>query len=120
MESRVPAKSFKDLVVWQKAHQLVLPVYKETISFPREELYGLTSQFRRSSVSVAANIAEGFKKRGKADKARFLNIAEGSLSETEYYVLLSGELGYSKMHELNEIAKETGKLLDAYRKTILK
>jgi four helix bundle protein len=82
---REPAKTFEDLVVWQKAHQFVLAVYRVSRSFPRSETYGLTSQFRRAAVSVAANIAEGFRKRGKADKIRFLNIAQGSLEESRYY-----------------------------------
>ena len=88
-EVREPAKSFKDLVVWQKAHQLVLGMYKAIKDFPKEEIFALTSQFRRSAVSVAANIAEGFKKKSPADKLRFLNISQGSLSETEYYLLLA-------------------------------
>ena len=88
MENKKPAQSFRDLVVWQRAHQLVLGIYKMTNSFPKEELYGTTSQVKRSSVSVAANIAEGFKKKGKKDKLRFFNIAQGSLSETEYYLIL--------------------------------
>lgn len=75
---RSPAQKFEDLIVWQKAHQFVLDVYQLTKSFPREELYGLSSQFRRAAVSIAANIAEGFKKRGRADKVRFMNIAQGS------------------------------------------
>jgi len=78
---RKPAKSFLDLLVWQKARQFVLAVYRLTESFPKSETYGLTPQFRRAAVSVPANIAEGFRKRGRADKARFLNIAEGSLEE---------------------------------------
>ena len=68
---RQPAKSFQDLLVWQKAHQFVLAVYELTRIFPKSESYGLTSQFRRAAVSVPANIAEGFKKRGRAEKARF-------------------------------------------------
>ena len=76
---RDPAKTFEDLIVWQKAHQFVLAVYRLTRTFPRSENYGLSSQFRRAAVSMAANIAEGFRKRGKADKLRFLNIAQGSL-----------------------------------------
>lgn len=70
-----PAKNFRDLVVWQKSHALVLEVYKLTRTLPKEELFGLTSQMRRSAVSVPANIAEGFKRRGKPDKARHMNIA---------------------------------------------
>jgi len=83
------ARSFRDLLVWQKAHRFVLDVYKYTAQFPKAELYGLTSQFRRSAVSVPANIAEGFGKRGKSDKARSLNIARGSLDE----VLLLSDFG---------------------------
>ena len=80
----VPAKSFEDLVVWQKAHRLDLDVYRATQRFPSEERFGLTSPLRRSAVSVAANIAEGFKKKGKPDKIRFMNIAQASLEETRY------------------------------------
>ena len=86
---RKPAKSFQDLLVWQKSHQFVLGVYGLTKNFPRSETYGLTSQFRRAAVSIPANIAEGFRKRGKADKVRFLNIAQGSLEECRYYLILS-------------------------------
>ena len=73
------AKTFQDLIVWQKAHQFVLSVYKLTKNFPKEESYGLTSQFRRASVSIPANIAEGLRKSGRQDKFRFMNIAQGSL-----------------------------------------
>jgi len=115
---RVPAKSFKDLIVWQKAHGLVLSVYKVTRSFPKEEMYGLTSQMRRSSVSVAANIAEAFKKRSNLDKARILNIAQGSLSETEYYVILSEDLSYGDMNKFYEQVDEVSRLLESYIKAI--
>ena len=75
--NREPAKTFRDLIVWQKAHQFVLAAYRLSESFPKPEIYGLTSQLRRAAVSVPANIAEGFKKTGRADKARFMNIAQG-------------------------------------------
>jgi four helix bundle protein len=88
------AKSFEDLVIWQRSHALVLRVYKETATFPKHELYGLTSQMRRAAVSVPANIAEAFKKRGKPDKARVMNIAQASLEELRYYTILSRDLGY--------------------------
>ncbi len=120
MEIRKPAKSFRDLVVWQKAHQLVLAVYQKTKSFPREEIYGLTSQFRRSTVSIAANIAEGFKKKSAADKVRMLNIAQGSLSETEYYLMLAQDLEYADMNGLMRQADEVGKILEAYMNAIKK
>jgi four helix bundle protein len=76
---REPAKSFQDLIVWQKAHAFVLQVYTATRRSPREERCGLTAQFRRAAVSIPANIAEGFRKQSRQDKARFLNISEGSL-----------------------------------------
>lgn len=117
---RQPAKSFRDLIVWQKAHELVLDVYKVTKDFPREEVYSLTSQIRRSSTSVAANIAEGFKKKSSLDKIRILNIAQGSLSETEYFLVLSKDLGYGDMNDLMAKADEVGKLLEAYMKAIKK
>ena len=78
-ESRAAARTFRDLLVWQKAHQFVLGVYSFTAAFPKQETYGLSLQMRRAAVSIPANIAEGFRRRGKADKARYMNIAEGSL-----------------------------------------
>ncbi len=86
--------NFEDLKVWQKAHQLVLKVYKITKDFPREEKFALTSQMRRAAISVPANIVEGFKKRGRRDKTNFYNIAQGSLEELKYYIMLSRDLGY--------------------------
>jgi len=111
-----PAKSFRDLIVWQKAHRFVLAVYQVTRSnFPREEIYGLTSQFRRAAVSIAANIAEGFRRQSKADKARMLNISEGSLEECRYYLLLAQDLGYMNNEAMWELSEEVGRLLNAYR-----
>ena len=118
--SMQPAKSFRDLIVWQKSHQFVLAVYQVTRSdFPREEIYGLTAQFRRAAVSIAANIAEGFRKQSKADKARMLNISEGSLEECRYYLILAKDLGYINNDTLWEKAVEIGRLLHAYRNAIL-
>src|SRR5947208_13018013 len=91
---RVAARTFQDLVVWRKAHELVLAVYSFTAGFPKTETYGLALQMRRAAVSVPANIAEGFRRRGKADKARYMNMAEGSLEERRYYVTLAKVLGY--------------------------
>ena len=113
------AKVFTDLIVWQKAHKFVLHVYKTTKEYPKEEMYGLTSQFRRAAVSIPANILEGFKKRGKLDKARYLNIAEGSLEECRYYIILSNDLGYYKNDDLNKLLEEVSKLLSAYRNKIV-
>lgn len=98
-----PARTFEDLIVWQKAHQFVLAVYGLSRTFPRSENYRLSSQFRRAAVSIAANIAEGFRKRGKADKLRFLNIAQGSLEESRYYLILARDLGYGDVSELRTV-----------------
>jgi four helix bundle protein len=114
-----PAKSFEQLIVWQRAHQFVLGVYRLTDNFPRTEIYGLTSQLRRAAVSIPANIAEGFKKRGRADKVRFLNIAQGSLEECRYYLILAKDLNYSDTSKLQPQLEETSKLLEAYSAKIL-
>ena len=116
---REPAQTFEDLVVWQKAHQFVLAVYRLSRIFPRSETYGLSSQFRRAAVSIAANIAEGFRKRGKADKLRFLNIAQGSLEESRYYLILAQDLDYGDVSELMTVLVEVSKLLEAYSHAIL-
>lgn len=117
--NRNPAQSFKDLLVWQKAHQFVLNAYKLSEHFPKAEIYGLTSQFRRAAISIAANIAEGFKKRGNKDKARFYNIAQGSLEECQYYLILIHDLGYGKTEQLIIDLTEVSKMLESYRKNIL-
>jgi four helix bundle protein len=117
--ARAPAQTFRDLIVWQKAHQFVLGAYKESQRFPREETYGLTSQFRRAAVSIAANIAEGFKKRSQQDKARFLNIAHGSLEECRYYLILIADLDYGDTTHLNEQLEEVSKLLTSYTNAVL-
>jgi four helix bundle protein len=85
-------KNFRELKVWQQAHQLTLSVYRVTVTFPREELYGLTSQLRRSCSSIAANLAEGCGRSGDAEFARYCSIAMGSASETEYHLLLARDL----------------------------
>lgn len=119
MEKRAPAKTFEDLIVWQKAHQFVLNTYKYTSAFPREEIYSLTSQFRKAAISIAANIAEGFKKRGKKDKRKFLNIAQGSAEECRYYLILSHGLNYGTNTELVQNLTEVSKLLESYSAAIL-
>ena len=108
------AKSFTDLIVWQKAHEFTLKVYEITKSFPKEEIYGLTSQFRRAAISIPANIAEGFTKKSDLDKIRFFNIAQGSLNECQYYLIISQDLNYYKEKELFSLADEIGKLLNSY------
>jgi len=114
-----PAKTFRDLVVWQKAHRFVLGVYRLTDTSPSSEKYGLTSQFRRAAVSIPANIAEGFRRRGKADKVRFFNIAQASLDESRYYLILAEDLGYGETSDLHALVEEVSKLLDSYCRSIL-
>lgn len=114
------SNSFENLIMWQKMHQIVLDIYKMTNIFPKSELFGITSQIRRSAVSVAANIVEGFSKKGKSDKLRFFNIAEGSLEETNYFLLLINDLKYSETGDLRERIKEVGRMLKSYSNTIKK
>ena len=116
---RKPARTFQDLIVWQKAHQFVLSVYKFTRNLPKEEIYALTSQLRRSAISIPANIAEGFKKRGIKDKKRYFNIAQASLEESRYYLILTRDLNYSDPKEIFTLLQEVSKLLEAYINSIL-
>ncbi|HVU39006.1 MAG TPA: four helix bundle protein, partial [Opitutales bacterium] len=109
-----PAKTFQSLLVWQKAHAFVLTVYKTTETFPKHELYGLTSQLRRAAVSIPANIAEGFRKRSLADKSRFYNISQGSLEECRYYLILAQDLDYAETHPLQIQLDEVARLLHGY------
>lgn len=110
--------SFQQLIVWQKAHQFVLLVYKTTDLFPQKEMFGLTSQFRRAAISIAANIAEGYKKKDYKNKLNFFNIAQGSLEECKYYIILSKDLNYHSDSELETLSEEISKLLGAYIKSI--
>jgi four helix bundle protein len=119
MQAGRPARTFQDLLVWQKAHRFVLGVYPFTSAFPKHEIYGLSNQFRRAAVSIAANIAEGFRRRGRADKARFMNLAEASLDECRYYLILASDLGYGDITELAIILEEVDRLLIAYARALL-
>jgi four helix bundle protein len=116
---RPRARTFRDLVVWQKSHAFVLDVYRFTASFPPRETYGLALQLRRAAVSIPANIAEGFTRRGKSDKARFMNIAESSLEESRYYLILADDLGYGQSAELLKRLDDVSRLLNAYARAIL-
>jgi four helix bundle protein len=116
---KAPATRFEDLVVWQKAHQFVLAAYRLTRAFPRTETYSLSSQQRRAAVSIAANIAEGFKKRGKADKLRFYNIAQGSVEESRYYLIHRQGPRDGDVSELSLLLEKVSKLLEAYSQAIL-
>ena len=112
------AKKFEDLIVWQKAHQLVIKIYKLSQTFPRDEIFGLTSQLRRAAVSVPANIVEGFKRATVPDKLRHYNIAQGSLEEVRYYLILSQDLKYAQTIDLMEDLREVSRLLEAFMKSL--
>lgn len=114
-------KDFRQLQVWEKSHQLALAIYKATKEFPKEELYGLTSQIRRASMSIPTNIAEGCGRGTDADFARFLQIAMGSASETEYQLLLAKDLGFlsnDSYTPLHNKAEEVKRMLASLLKTL--
>ena len=112
-------KTFRDLVVWQKAHKLVLRTYEYTKTFPQEERYGLTSDLRRAVRSVATNLVEGYKRKGYHDALRFFNYSSASLVEVEYHTILAQDLGYltkAEANELKELQVEVGKMLTTWQK----
>lgn len=113
--------SFQELLAWQAAHAFVLEVYKTTALFPKHERFALSPQFERAAVSIAANIAEGYRKMSKADKLRFMNIAQGSLEECRYYIILSRDISYiddDRCIKLNTLIENASRLLNAYSKKI--
>ena len=110
-------RAFRDLKIWQKAHELALGVYAATGDFPREETYGLTSQLRRAATSVPANIAEGCGRHTAADFARFLHLASGSASELEYQLLLAHDLRFmaaDRYQRLHEQVTEVKRMICAF------
>lgn len=114
--------SFKNIAAWQIAHEFVLFVYEMTKKFPATEAFGLTSQFQRAAVSIPANIAEGYRKLGKSDKLRFLNIAQGSLEECRYYIILATDLKYITAEDakkLQTLIEKTSWYLNSYCKGII-
>ncbi|MDV2989059.1 MAG: four helix bundle protein [Dehalogenimonas sp.] len=114
-------QNYKNLSVWQKAHRLAVDVYLLTEGFPSNEIYGLTSQMRRCSVSIPANIAEGCGRNGKAELSRFLHISTGSACELEYYLLLAGELHYiseSQSNLFNEKVTEIKRMISSLTTTV--
>jgi four helix bundle protein len=117
---RIPMQDFRTLVVWQKAHHLTLELYRLTSSFPRSELFGLVSQIRRSGSSIGANIAEGCGRGGK-EFARFLQIAAGSASETEYHLILAKDLGFLEATDYDNCQERTlelKRMLTSLRKKV--
>ncbi|HEX6566224.1 MAG TPA: four helix bundle protein [Chthoniobacterales bacterium] len=112
------AKTFEDLLVWKKAHAYVLEIYRITKQFPKSEIFGLTAQMRRAAVSIPANIAEGFKKRTPREKIRILNISQGSLEESRYYLILAEDLDYANTAVLLPKLEEVSRMLEAYIRVI--
>ena len=116
-------KGFRKLLVWQRSHTLVLIIYKLTATYPKSELFGLISQIRRAVVSVPANIAEGYAAGGKGQLTRYLNIAQGSLAEVEYFLILSRDLNYittDQYQETETLRGETGFLLHRLNQSLEK
>ena len=118
VEKLKPARTFQDLLVWRKAHAFVLAVYKLTTSFSKQETYGLTNQMRRAAVSIPSNIAEGFKRRSRPDKARFMNIAQGSIEESRYFLILTEDLELGETAGLRAQLEEVSRLLEGYLRGI--
>lgn len=113
---------FTSLTVWQRAHALVIAVYRASATFPTDERYGVTSQLRRAITSIPANIAEGSRREGPQEYARFLNIAQGSAAEVEYFLILSHDLGYLDDETFRRLADDidqVARMLHALRRTVI-
>ena len=108
------SQSFREVIVWQKAHALALSVYRCTDTFPKQEMFALTSQLRRAAGSAPANFVEGFRKRTTPDKLRFYNIAQGSADECLYHLILAHDLGYADTSALQANVEEVSRLLQGY------
>src|SRR5688572_21305447 len=113
------SKKFEDVRVWRKAHQFVLDVYAYSRLLPKEELFGLSSQLQRAAASVPANFAEGFKKTSRREKARMYNIAQASLEECRYYLILAEDLGYERPARLKSQLEEVSRMLEHYMRSML-
>jgi four helix bundle protein len=108
------AKAYRDLVVWQRAIEMTVAVYKSSSRFPKDEMYGLTSQVRRASVSVASNIAEGYGRGTRGEYKQFLNIARGSNYEVQTQLVIARELGFGDIKDLgvaDSLSAEVGKMI---------
>lgn len=116
-------RDFNDLLVWQRSHELTLALYRATDNFPKNEMFGLTSQIRRAAASIPTNLAEGCGRWGDGDMGRFLQIAMGSASEVDYLMRLSQDLGYCGPNKYTELAAELGeirRMLTAFYKRVRK
>jgi four helix bundle protein len=108
------SQTFRDMLVWQKAHAFTLAIYRCTEPFPKHEMFALTSQLRRAAASVPSNLVEGFRKRTKPDKIRFYNIAQGSADECLYQLILAHDLHYADTTALQADLEEVSRLLQGY------
>ena len=112
--------NYKNLIVWQKADELAFKIYQLINTFPKEELFGITLQIRRAVLSIPTNIVEGYNRKSKKEIHRFIDIALGSLAETEYLIGFSKKLGYIKrdIKDIEELIIEVGKLLWSFQKSL--
>ncbi len=117
-KSKKTARTFKDLIVWQRAHEFVLITYQFTRRFPSDETEGLIVQFRRASIAIATSIAQAFRKTGPNERMRLLNHAIGSLEECKYYLVLCEDLNYGYNEDLAHLSQEIDVLLDDFRKSM--
>jgi four helix bundle protein len=108
------SQSFRDVIVWQKAHAFTLTLYRCTEGFPKHEMFALTAQLRRAAASIPSNFVEGFRKRSLPDKKRFYNIAQGSADECLYHLILAHDLGYTDTTSLQSNLEEVSRLLQGY------
>ncbi|MEZ7969265.1 MAG: four helix bundle protein [Rubritalea sp.] len=118
MDTMNKIQTYEDLIAWQKAHQFALAIYKTTKTFPKEELFGLTSQVRRAAVSVSSNIVEGFNRKSNLEKLRFYNIAVASCEEAHYQLLLAQDLNYTNTETLRNDGREVKRILGGLIKSI--
>jgi len=121
MENKIKIHSFTDLIAWQKAHNLVLKIYKIVSSFPKEEVYGLSSQLKRAVISISSNIAEGFSRKTNKNKLQFYYVALGSLTEGQNLILIARDLGFIKSDTFQELALdsvEISKLINSLIKNL--
>jgi four helix bundle protein len=112
------SQSFRDVLVWQKAHAFTLAIYRLTEAFPKHELFALTSQLRRAAASIPSNFVEGFRKRTSPDKLRFYNIAQGSADECLYHLILAHDLRYADTTSLQADVEEICRLLQGYMQAL--
>ena len=108
------SQSFRDVLVWQKAHAFALAIYRASAAFPKHELYALTSQLRRAAASIPSNFVEGFRKRTLPEKLRYYNIAQGSADECLYHLILANDLNYTDTSTLQSDLEEVSRLLQGY------